>query len=230
MDEFPVLGHQMTHSLDTFITDSANSAASLNTGHKTTVNALGCYVDSSKDVFDDPKVETLAEIFYRVHGGGIGIVSTAYVADATPAALNAHTRDRGQAPSIIDQILNGQTNYTWGKWDGPDVLFGGGAENFYSPKLGGKTYQGRDYYEEFKKKGYQLVQSKAQLQSAENSKKALGIFSVSNMAKWLDRNVSTGRGFLISPFLTRTRSTKTTLKTKRTPQMDRKAMLSTNPG
>ena len=41
LDEFPILGHQMTHSIDTFITDSANSASALYTGHKSTVNAMG---------------------------------------------------------------------------------------------------------------------------------------------------------------------------------------------
>ena len=41
MDQFPVLGHQMTHSIDSFITDSANSATALYTGHKSTVNSLG---------------------------------------------------------------------------------------------------------------------------------------------------------------------------------------------
>lgn len=41
MDKFPVLGHQMTHSLDSFITDSANSASALYTGHKGTVNSMG---------------------------------------------------------------------------------------------------------------------------------------------------------------------------------------------
>jgi alkaline phosphatase len=41
LDKFPVLGHQMTHSLDSFITDSANSASALYSGHKSTVNAMG---------------------------------------------------------------------------------------------------------------------------------------------------------------------------------------------
>ena len=40
-DEFPVVGHQMTHSIDSFITDSANSASALYSGHKSTVNAMG---------------------------------------------------------------------------------------------------------------------------------------------------------------------------------------------
>lgn len=42
MDKFPVLGHQMTHSIDSYITDSANSASALYTGHKSSVNAMGC--------------------------------------------------------------------------------------------------------------------------------------------------------------------------------------------
>jgi alkaline phosphatase len=64
MDKFPVIGHQMTHSIDSFITDSANSASALNTGHKSTVNCLNVYADSSPNAFDDPKVETITEMFH----------------------------------------------------------------------------------------------------------------------------------------------------------------------
>jgi alkaline phosphatase len=192
MDKFPVLGHQMTHSIDTFITDSANSASALYSGHKSTVNCLSVYADSSKDPFDDPKVETIAELFMRLTGGHVGIVSTAFIADATPAALTAHTRDRGQYGAVVDSFLNGITNYTWStsNFSGVDVLFGGGAEQFYDPKLGGKTYQNKDYYKEFAKKGYQVLWNNTALSKAKNTDKALGIFTVSNMAKWLDRNVS----------------------------------------
>ncbi|KAI9766180.1 MAG: hypothetical protein M1840_006747 [Geoglossum simile] len=186
MDQFPVLGHQMTHSLDSYITDSANSATALYTGHKTTVNALGVYADSSKDPFDDPKVETIAEIFWRLVGGGIGIVSTAFIADATPAALTAHTRDRGQYGHVIDTYIHGITNYTWTNWTGPDVLFGGGAEQFIP---GPGSYQSKDYYKEFSNAGYSVIWNSTALQKAVNSTKTLGIFCISNMAKWLDRNV-----------------------------------------
>ena len=189
MDKFPVLGHQMTHSLDSFITDSANSATALYTGHKSTVNALGVYADSSKNPFDDPKIESIAEIFRRVYNGHIGIVSTAFIADATPAALTAHTRDRGQYAAVVDSFIHGITNYTWTNWTGPDVLFGGGAEQFYSPSLGGVTYMNRSYYDVFSKAGYNVVQNNTALQTTSNSSRTLGIFSVSNMAKWLDRNV-----------------------------------------
>lgn len=124
LDKFPVLGHQMTHSIDSFITDSANSATALYTGHKSTVNSLSVYADSSEDAFDDPKVETIAELFVRVLGGHVGIVTTAYIADATPAALTAHTRDRDLYGPIVDTYIHGNTNYTWTEWPGVDVLFG----------------------------------------------------------------------------------------------------------
>jgi hypothetical protein len=77
----------MTHSIDSFITDSANSATALYSGHKSTVNALGVYADTSADPFDDPKFESIVEMFVRLTGGKTGIVSTAFIADATPAAF-----------------------------------------------------------------------------------------------------------------------------------------------
>lgn len=190
LDKFPVLGHQMTHSLDTFITDSANSASALNTGHKSSSGALGVYADSSESPFDDPKVETISEIFQRIWGGHIGIVSTAFVADATPAAINAHTRNRGTYGQIVDMFLNGNTNYTWPKWESPDVIFGGGAEQFYNSTRGGRTHLDKDYYVEFANAGYNVVLDKDGLEETANDTKTLGIFSTSNMAKWLDRNVS----------------------------------------
>ncbi|KAL7769576.1 hypothetical protein ACKLNR_000960 [Fusarium oxysporum f. sp. zingiberi] len=186
LDEFPVLGHQMTHSIDSYITDSANSASALYTGHKSTVNAMGVYADSSPNPFDDPKVETIVEVFKRVWGGAWGAVSTAFLADATPIALSGHTRLRGQYGPLIDQALNGMTNYSWTQHGGPDVFFGGGAENFFAGK---GSYQGKDYYKEFQKKGYTISLNKTSLLKADKSKRALGVFCQSNLPVWLDRNV-----------------------------------------
>jgi alkaline phosphatase len=183
LDKFPVLGHQMTHSIDSFITDSANSATALYTGHKSTVNCLGVYADSSPNKYDDPKIETIAELFHRLWNGAIGIVSTAFLADATPAALTAHTRDRNQYGPVIDSFINGITNYTWTNWSVPDVLFGGGAENFFNSSKGGVTLGDKDYYSLFKQRGYSLVYNNTALSSISNSTKALGVFSISNMAK-----------------------------------------------
>ena len=91
LDSAPAYGSQMTHSLDSFITDSANSATALFTGKKMTVNGLNAYTDSSGKGFGNAKVETFWEMFRRITGGQVGIVSKAYIADATPAAVCAHT-------------------------------------------------------------------------------------------------------------------------------------------
>ncbi|CAI4214014.1 unnamed protein product [Parascedosporium putredinis] len=186
LDKFPVLGHQMTHSIDSYITDSANSAAALYSGHKGTVNAMGVYVDSSPDPFDDPKVETITEILGRIWGSVWGAVTTATISDATPAALTAHTRQRGLYGPIVEQALNGITNYTWTEQNGPDVYFGGGAEQFLP---GAGSYQGKDYYAEFANKGYTVSTNKTSLLAVDPTEKALGIFCQGNFPVWLDRNV-----------------------------------------
>ncbi|KAI1199275.1 alkaline phosphatase [Nemania serpens] len=186
LDQFPVLGHQMTHSLDSYITDSANSASALYSGHKSTVNAMGVYADSSPDLFDDPKVETIVEILRRVWDSAWGAVSTAQIADATPIALSGHSRSRYAYGSLVDQALRSVTNYTWTNHKGPDVYFGGGAEQFYPGK---DSYNGQDYYAKFAKAGYDISLNKTSLLKLGTKNKALGIFCRSHLPVWLDRNV-----------------------------------------
>lgn len=79
-------------------------------------------------------------------------------------------------------------NYTWTEWDGPDVLFGGGAENFLPGK---NSYKGQDYYKLFADNGYGVSFNKTSLEALPNDERALGVFSVSTMSTWLDRNVYT---------------------------------------
>jgi alkaline phosphatase len=110
-------------------------------------------------------------------------VSTAFIADATPAALTAHTRDRGQYGHVVDTYVHGITNYTWTNWTGPDVLFGGGAEQFIP---GPGSYQGKDYYKEFSNAGYNVIWNNTALQKAVNSTKTLGIFCIFNMVSKME--------------------------------------------
>lgn len=149
---------------------------------------MGVYADSSPDPFDDPKVETIVELLTRIWGSAIGVVTTAFMADATPIALTGHTRLRSQYGALIDQQLHGVTNYTWTNFTGPDVVFGGGAEQFYP---GAASYQRKDYYAQYRNAGYSINLNKTSMQAASNTTKALGIFTVFNMPVWLDRNVYT---------------------------------------
>lgn len=40
------------------------------------------------------------------------LYANSYVKDATPAAFYVHTRKRGEAGHIVDQIANGVANWT----------------------------------------------------------------------------------------------------------------------
>ncbi|KAG0046325.1 hypothetical protein BGZ83_008504 [Gryganskiella cystojenkinii] len=188
MDQFPVLGHIMTHSLDSLITDSANSASAYNTGHKSSAGALGVYPDSSKTPFDDPKQELIAELLRRRShknggSGGVGIVTTAEIQDATPAAVYAHTRDRDQKATITDQMIHGPNPVV------ADVVLGGGGKYFHN-KTGGKSLNGTDYYAAYaKERGYKVVNDKDSLLSYKGKDPLLGIFHSTHMDVWMDRNV-----------------------------------------
>lgn len=105
---------------------------------------------------------------------------------STMAILPKDSADCIFLSSVVDSFLNGIKNYTWPEFNGPDVLFGGGAEQFIPSS---KSFQGLDYYQQFRNKGYNVVQNNTALKNASNTERTLGIFSVSNMAKWLDRNV-----------------------------------------
>jgi alkaline phosphatase len=113
-------------------------------------------------------------------------VSTAALSDATPIALSGHSRSRYAYGPLVDQALHSVTNYTWTNHKGPDVWFGGGAEQFLA---GSGSYQGKDYYGEFAKAGYDVSYNKTSLLKLGNKNKALGVFSRSHLPVWLDRNV-----------------------------------------
>ena len=150
------------------------------TGHKTAVNAIGVYADRTPASLDDPKVETLAEALRRQTKKSIGIVTTAEVQDATPAAVVAHTRKRGDKAEINGMLFDVK----------PDVLLGGGSAYFLpQATAGSKRKDDKDYIALFKEAGYSLATSKAELATAAgtNTGKILGLFHTGNMDAVLDR-------------------------------------------
>jgi alkaline phosphatase len=184
-------------------------------GHKSTVNALNSYTDSTGSAFGNAKFETVFEMARRIYNSKIGIVSTAYLADATPAAVVTHTSQRSQYAYIIRQFLNGLTSeFPWTRWDGPDVrksysrsythpqqvqldaqadgplrsaVFGGGGSDFIPNSKNNKT----SFIDGFVDKGYQFTTTNASLEQLDDNKRALGLFAASNLPTWLDRHVFT---------------------------------------
>ncbi|KAI8812062.1 alkaline-phosphatase-like protein [Cladochytrium replicatum] len=194
METLGSIGRIITNGYDSIITDSANSAAAYNTGHKAAVNALGSYSDTSSSSDDDPKVETLAEIIRRERPGMcVGVVTTAEIQDATPAAVWAHTRLRSAKGQISEQLIHGwnlpAANYSWDvKPVKADVVLGGGGASIIPS--GAYTGQyGRIDYDAFKNANYTIINTGTELRNYKGDQPLFGIFTKVNMETWLDRTV-----------------------------------------
>ncbi|XOK14479.1 alkaline phosphatase [Agrobacterium tumefaciens] len=180
MDDVPPVAFIGTSATDAVATDSANTMSAYMTGHKTAVNAIGVYADRTPASLDDPKVETIAEALRRQTKKSIGIISTAELQDATPAAVVAHTRKRGDKADINGMLFDVK----------PDVLLGGGSAYFLpQATAGSKRKDDKDYIALFKEAGYTLATGKAELATAAgtNTGKILGLFHTGNMDTALDR-------------------------------------------
>ncbi|KAL2918570.1 hypothetical protein HK105_201971 [Polyrhizophydium stewartii] len=191
IEKLGTIGKIATNGIDAIITDSANSAAAYLTGQKGWVNGLNVYSDTSADTLDDPKVETLAEYIRNNRPGMcVGVVTTAGIHDATPAAVYAHTRRRGDLNIITDQLINpfNHNNISWDpKPVAPEVIFGGGGATFCPKSSGTVCSSTVDYYALFKSQGYNVVKSKTELEAADSTNPILGIFSAKHMDTWYDR-------------------------------------------
>ncbi|AJY47809.1 alkaline phosphatase [Martelella endophytica] len=181
MDDIPPAAFIGTSSTHSIATDSANTMSAYMTGHKTRVNALGVYADRTPASQDDPKVETIAEALRRQTGKSIGVVSTAEIEDATPAAIVAHTRLRGDKADIVGMFYEVQ----------PDVILGGGSAYFLKSDVpGSKRKDDKDYIQMFTDAGYTVAIDAASLEDAakNNAGKILGLFHTGNMDTKLDRS------------------------------------------
>ena len=180
MDDMPNMALLGTSSVDTIAADSANTASAYMTGHKSSVNALGVYVDRTKATQDDPRQETIAELIRRKTSMAVGVVSDAELEDATPASVVSHTRRRADKADIVGMFYDVK----------PEVMLGGGSA-YFLPKstAGSKRKDNINYIDLFQKAGYELVTERdAMLKAAEKSDRLLGLFHTSNMDGWLDRH------------------------------------------
>ena len=202
MDTFPNTAMIMTASLDTIVTDSAPGMQNYVTGQKSASGQEGVWPDDTIDNFDNPRFEFLSEFLARTQGKKLGIVTTADVFDATPAANAVHTANRGAGTGIVDQYIDDS------RATGLTVLLGGGRKWFLPNSVSGSARTaGSDYSlptdlaqgwgiaagsidpardlingaDGFVSNGFKYVSSKTALDSAGTPAKLLGLFSLSNM-------------------------------------------------
>lgn len=146
------------HDPDENITDSAAAGTAFSAGVKSYNAAVGG-VEADGQFRE---VTTVLEAA-REEGYATGLVTTARMTHATPAAFASHVRQRDFEAEIASQYLE----------DGNvDVLFGGGRQ-YFLPK--GRS-DGRDLTQEFQDRGYNYVTDEEELMSADNGP-ALGLFA-----------------------------------------------------
>lgn len=213
MDTFPFTGMVMTSSLNSIVTDSAPGMSNYVNGNKAQNNQEGVFPDDTTDAFDNPRVEYLSEYLHRLKGTSTGIVTTADVFDATPAANAVHTASRGAGTGIVDQYLDDR------HLTGLKVLMGGGrkwflpnAANSSKPQplngsqrrstsdyvlsadlqagwgaAAGAIDADRDLLADFQAAGFSYASDNASLQAAGTPAKLLGLFAYSNMNVAFDK-------------------------------------------
>ncbi len=180
MDDMPHMSIIGNAGTDSVITDSANAAHAYVTGHKSCAKAVGVYCSRSANSLEHPRVETITEMAKRSKMS-VGVITTATMADATPAAMVGHTGERTDYNSIARMFFEAK----------PDVMMGGGSVNFM-PKstLGSKRTDEVDYIDAFKKIGHQLVSTRQEMHEVagqKNTKQLLGFFNPGNIDGVLDR-------------------------------------------
>ncbi len=192
IDDLPVFGQCTTYAVyedapgrPDFVTDSASSATALATGHKTSNRRLSTAPTSG---------EILPTILERARAAGFrtGLVSTATLADATPAAFAAHIDYRwcwdpativacpsynpvfGGRGSIVEQMVATH----------PDVLLGGGAASF-AERIAAGPGAGRTVLDAAKAAGYRVVTKAGELAALEPGEAVLGLFARENFVpRW----------------------------------------------
>ncbi|UXS21971.1 alkaline phosphatase [Staphylococcus delphini] len=162
-----LVGTQQTHSDDEKenITDSAAAGTAISTGYKTYNGAIG--VDKQQN-----DLETVLERAKKI-GKSTGLVSTAEITDATPAAYTANVDDRDKKDEIAQQFYNQRIQ----NQHKIDVMLGGGAK-YFGKENGNIT-------EQFKNDGYGVVTNRQQLENAKEDQ-LLGLFADKNMPLEID--------------------------------------------
>lgn len=211
MDTMQATGFVTTSSFSALVTDSAPGASCYATGHKAANNEEGVYPDNTDNdalkgsdpesdrFFDNPRVENISEYLHRTRGINLGLVTTADVTDATPAAFAVHTSNRSASTRIADDYYDRRDE------TGLAVLMGGGR-HWFEPKVeGGKpsarrgtptnanVKPSRNLLGEFRDAGFAFADSAESLRSveAQRPRRLLGLFAASTMPVAFDK---LGRG------------------------------------
>ena len=102
---FPVAGSAVTYDSNSFCPDSASTATSISTGHKTYSGTI------NMDETGTTAYETIAEQLKAQKGWEIGVISSVNLNHATPAAFYAHQASRNNYYEIGLELIDSGFDY-----------------------------------------------------------------------------------------------------------------------
>lgn len=121
---FEAAGSAVTYDSNSFAPDSASTATSISTGHKTYSGSIN--VDETGTV----EYETISEKLHEQLGWEVGVISSVNLNHATPAAFYAHQASRGDYYEIGEELVASSFEYfAGGGLLDPDN--GGESDNLY---------------------------------------------------------------------------------------------------
>ncbi len=202
MDQFPHAALSRTADADHITPDSASTMTSMMTGVNANSGVIGFGAATEFGDFNDdgdgPPLSTLLEQAKK-RGMKVGVVSTARITHATPAACYAHINNRDNESAIALQALPGDPSYNEELRSGLDLILGGGRQFFVPTTMTdeeggtGSRTDGRDLRAEFQAAGYSYVWNAAQFATlTKDDLPILGLFERGHMEYEHDRPSDTG--------------------------------------
>ncbi|MFP4518387.1 MAG: alkaline phosphatase [Oceanicaulis sp.] len=201
---FETWGHSAlikTYNENAQTPDSAGTATALLSGVKSHIGAIGVYARQTLEACGpdaDVPMSTLEAAELR--GMATGIVSTARITHATPAAAYAHAPSRDWEVDAVlpeDAVAAGCTDIAaqlvgtldGRHGDGPELVLGGGRGAFLTADQGGQRQDGRDLTAEWEAAGGVFVENAAEFRALDvDGPRALGLFARSHLSYEHDRD------------------------------------------
>ena len=201
-ETFPYSGFSKTYNTDSQTPDSAGTATAMLSGVKTKIGVVGLNDKVISGDCASEKNSFVPTILEQAEDAGFktGVISTARITHATPAATYAHAASRGwesEAPEGCTDIATQLVNFKHG--DGIEVVLGGGRRDFYpvteaDPEYTdkkGRRNDGRNLIKEWKNKNPKgkYVWDDSQFNAINNlDGNILGLFEPSHMRYEADRS------------------------------------------
>lgn len=201
-----------TYNTDAQVADSAGTMSAIMTGEKTRIGVFGIHADVPYDDCRGALANELPTLLEEAEDRGFatGVVSTARITHATPAATYAHAPNRNweadvaMPKSAMDagcrDIARQLVEFTHG--DGIDVILGGGRAPFLPndnedpeyPGAHGARRDGRNLLDAWASAtdGRHVVWNRSQLAALPATGQVLGLFEPSHMQYEADRDDGPG--------------------------------------